>query len=73
MGSSDSKTAETTGTANNSVIINGQVSVFGIEIIVLLGIICALKIIEFIYFIYNKYYQRMKKRFVDQPRQVQQA
>lgn len=64
---SEDKTVESTGTVNNNVVIGGQVDVFSIEIVVLLGIICALKVIEFIYFIYNRYYRRMKKRFIDQP------
>lgn len=68
MGSSESKTdakaVDTTGNVNNNVVINDQVNVYSTEIIVLLGLICILKIIEFIYFIYTKHYHNLKKRLV---------
>lgn len=71
MGASESKkehkTVDTTGNVNNNLVIGGQVDVFSIEIIVLLGIICIIKTIELIYFLYSKNYHRMKKRIVERP------
>lgn len=71
MGASESKeehkTVDTTGNVNNNVVIGGQVDVFSIEVVVLLGIICIIKMIELIYFVYSKIYHRMKKRIVERP------
>lgn len=60
--SSEKKTVDSTGTINNNVVVNGEVDVTSLEIIILLGIICAIKIMEFIYFIYRRHYQNVKKR-----------
>lgn len=62
-GSDEENNIESTGTVNNNVIIDGQVDVSSKEIILLLGIICLLKIIEFVYFVYKRHYQGIKKRF----------
>lgn len=60
--SSEKKTVDSTGTINNNVVVNGEVDVTSLEIVILLGIICAIKIMEFIYFIYKRHYQNVKKR-----------
>lgn len=60
--SSEKKTVDSTGAVNNNVVVNGEVDVSSFEIIILLGIICAIKIMEFIYFIYRRHYQNVKKR-----------
>lgn len=69
MGSSESreekKTVDSTGTVNNNVVVNGEVDIYSTEIVILLGIICALKVIEFIYFIYQRHYKNIKKRFIN--------
>lgn len=72
MGSTESKqeehkTIDATGNVNNNVVIGGQVDVFSLEIVVLLGIICVIKLIEIVYFLYSKCYQRMKKRVTGHP------
>lgn len=69
--SKESKVIESAGHVNNNVLIGkvtGEVDVYSIEIVILLGIICAIKIIEFIYFIYRRHYQNIKKHVNDQPR-----
>lgn len=75
MGSSESKpeqkTVDTTGNVNNNVVIgrvSGEVDVYSVEIVILLGIICAIKLIEFIYFIYQRHYHKIKRHVNDQPR-----
>lgn len=74
MGSSESKeehkTVDTTGNVNNNLVIGGEVDVFSIEIVILLGIICAIKIIEFVYFLYNQKYKKIKKRIAERPHAV---
>lgn len=70
MGTSESKheekTVDATGNVNNNVVIGGPVDVYSLDIVILLGIICFLKITEFIYFIYTKHYRNMKKRINQQ-------
>lgn len=67
MGGSSTKEAkavESTGHVNNNLVIgkvSGEVDVYSIEIVILLGIICAIKIIEFIYFVYRRHYQNVKR------------
>lgn len=53
-----------TGSATNNVHINDKVDVASIEILILLGIICAIKVFELISFIYRKHYRDIKKRLV---------
>lgn len=60
--STEKKTVDSTGTVNNNVVVNGEVDVTSLEIVILLGIICAIKIMEFIYFIYKRNYHNIKKR-----------
>lgn len=67
----EEKVVDTTGNVNNNVVINGQVDVVSMEIVTLLWIICALKVIEFIYFLYTKCYRNMKKRVVEKQRPIQ--
>lgn len=64
--SSEKKTVDSTGTVNNNVVVNGEVDVSSLEIIILLGIICAIKILEFIYFVYGRHYHNIKKRVTSQ-------
>lgn len=64
--SSEKKTVDSTGAVNNNVVVNGEVDVSSFEIIILLGIICAIKIMEFIYFIYRRHYQNVKKKHLPQ-------
>lgn len=66
----NTKAIDQTSTVNNNVSVNGEVDVYSIEIVVLLGIICALKIIEFIYFIYQRHYRNVKKRWTNGPPQI---
>lgn len=73
MGGSESKQTkaiDTNGQVNNNVVIgkfDGEINVYSIEIVVLLGIICLIKIIEFVYFVYRRHYQNIKKRVSDHP------
>lgn len=66
MGHSESKeekkTIDSTGSVNNNVVVNGEVDVNSMEVIILLGVICAIKIFEFIYFLYRRHYRNIKRR-----------
>lgn len=72
MGGSESKETkaiDSNGQVNNNVVIgkiSGEVDVYSIEIVVMLGIICAIKLLEFIYFVYQRHYQKIKRRTLDQ-------
>lgn len=67
MGSSQSqhetKTIEASGQVNNNVVIQETEDVYSMEIVVLLSLLCALKILEIAMFLYNKYRQQMKKKY----------
>lgn len=60
--STEKKAVDTTGGVNNNIVVNGEVDVSSDEVVILLGIICAIKIMEFVYFIYRRHYQTIKKR-----------
>lgn len=72
MGGSDSKpakTIESSGHVNNNVVIgkvSGEVDVYSTELVVMLGIICIIKILEFVYFVYRRHYQSIKRHTLDQ-------
>lgn len=63
-GTDEEKHVENTGGVTNKVIIGNKVDVINIELLVLVGIICAIKIFEAINYIYRRHYQGIKKRFV---------
>lgn len=68
MGSSTStdekKTVDLTGTVNNNVLVNNEITADHFEvIIILLAIIVVLKVVEFCYFIYYKHKKQLKKRY----------
>lgn len=63
--SKETKSIDSNGQVNNNVVIgkvDGEVDITSAEIMILLGIICLIKIMEFIYFIYRRHYQNVKKR-----------
>lgn len=62
-GSDTEEHVENTGGVTNKVIIGGKVDVISIELLVLIGIICAIKIFETINYIYRRHYQGIKKKF----------
>lgn len=72
MGSSHSqvekKTIESTGQVNNNVVIQETEDVYSMEIVILLSLLCALKILEISIFLYNKYKQQMKKKYTQAAR-----
>lgn len=55
---------DTTGTINNVIVTDFQdkVEIENKEIVILLSIMCAIKVIEFMYFLYNKHSRNIKKR-----------
>lgn len=72
MGSSQSqqetKTIESTGHVNNNAVIQETEDVYSMEIVILLSILCALKILEIGIFLYSKYKQQMKKKYMSAAR-----
>ncbi len=52
---SETKTIESDGQVNNNVILEGSTGRFDMEMFVLTAIICAIKIFEFIYFVYKRH------------------
>jgi len=59
----EKKQIENDGQINNEVVIQDVVEIYNLEIVVLLLIIVALKIVEFIYFVYRIHVQKIKKRY----------
>jgi hypothetical protein len=60
----ETKTVENDGQVTNNVIVNDTVSVHNSEIIIMLLIITSIKLIEFIYFVYNSHNKRLRKKFI---------
>lgn len=67
---SDEKVEKNGETSNNNVNNNvfvanpNHINIHNDEIVILLYIICAIKIIEFVYFVVNKYLNGLKKKYV---------
>lgn len=64
---------EAQGAINNVVItdVQDRVEIESSEILILLSIICGIKVIEFLYFIYNQHVGGIKRKY--ERRQVQNA
>lgn len=59
----ETKTIESSGQVNNNVVIQETEDVYSMELVILLSLLCALKILEIGIFLYNKYKQQMKKKY----------
>lgn len=67
FGSSEEQNIDNKGEVNNNVIVQNPVTIQSEEMVTLLGIICILKITEFIYVCFKAYQRYVKKKY--QPRQ----
>lgn len=67
MGSGESKTetktVEASGQVNNSMVLQTSQDNYGVAYLVLLSILCAIKILEFLSFLYIKYNATLKKKY----------
>lgn len=67
MGSTTSKdeqkTIESSGHVNNNVIVRDTVDVYSQEIVILLGIICLMKVLEFICWMHMNQKKNLKKKY----------
>lgn len=67
MGSGESKTetknVEASGLVNNSMVLNTSEEKYGVAYLVLLSILCGIKTLEFLIFLYIKYNATMKKKY----------
>lgn len=67
MGSGESKTetksVEASGQVNNSMVLNNTQDNYGVAYLVLLSILCGIKILEFLSFLYIKYNSLLKKKY----------
>lgn len=59
----ETKTIDTTGNVNNNVVIQESVPIHNEEMKILLYVICVVKIIQFIFFIYKFQVRRLKKKY----------
>lgn len=62
---SSSKEIESDGEVNNNVVINEPKNNGNSQVLLVLWIICALKIIEFALYIYNRHQKSLKKRYTN--------
>lgn len=58
------KGVDSTGVVNNNVQLGGPIDIHNLEIVVLLTIICILKCIEFVFFLYGNHQKKHKKRMI---------
>lgn len=67
--SSEAKPVDNTGTVTNSVTLNSgeRQDVFSIELILLVAILVALRIAEFMYFLNRIHNKKMKKKYATNP------
>lgn len=59
----ETKTVDTTGNVNNNVVIQEPVPVAMEEVIILLAIITAIKIIELVIYFYKVHTRNVKKKY----------
>lgn len=65
MGTTTSKEVDSTGPVNNNIILDttSTINTHSFEIVIMLAIVCAIKILELILFIYFKHRRGLKKSF----------
>lgn len=70
MGSSESKeeskVIDSNGQVNNNIVLTESVDIKNLEIVVLLYIICIVKFLEFIVFVYKCHQKHIKKKYRNQ-------
>lgn len=66
FGSSEEQTIDNTGEVNNNVIVSNPVDIRSEEVVTLLSIICALKMLEFAYICFKAYQRHLKKKYQQQ-------
>lgn len=59
---SEHKNIESDGQVNNNVILEGSGARYDMEMLILTSIICAIKIIEIVMFVYKKHAQIIKNK-----------
>lgn len=67
MGKTQSKNSDNNGEIVNNVIIEDTVSVENSKIIILLIIIAAVKVAEFLYALYKDHKRGLKKKYLSEP------
>lgn len=69
MGSSKSKATkiDSAGQVNNNIVVEDTVNVHNEQFLIILWIICAIKIIEFIMHIARHYGKGLKKKYTNAP------
>lgn len=65
MGTTTSKEVDSTGPVNNNIILDttSTINMHSFEMVIMLAIICAIKILEVVLFIYFKHRRGLKKSF----------
>lgn len=67
MGSSESKeekkTVDATGQVNNSIVLEEGIDIKNVEIVILLYVICIIKILELVIYIYRWHNSKIKKKY----------
>lgn len=70
MGTTNSKNADNNGEIVNNVIIEDTVNIENKQIVLLLTIIAAVKILEFLYTIYKDHRRGLRKKYLETPAQI---
>lgn len=60
----ETKAVDSNGNVNNNIVIQDPVPVHNKDIIVVLYLICAIKIVELIIFLYKFHSNRLKKKYM---------
>ena len=61
--SKEEKTIDSNGNINNNLVLEGPVDFQNSEMLLMLGIICAIKIFEAVYFVFHTYKRSLKKKY----------
>lgn len=64
FGNSEEETLKSTGEVNNNVFVSNPVNIESGKMVTLLGIICVVKVLEFLYICFKAYQRGQKKKYL---------
>lgn len=68
FGDSEENNIDQKGSIQNNISFTESVTHYGNEVVILLGIIAAVKIFEIIIFVYKTFRRNLKRKLIDKPK-----
>lgn len=61
------KAVDSSGAVNNNIVFTDPIRISNKEIVLLLSIICVIKIVELLFFVYREHKKNLKKKYSANP------